>query len=319
MLHRQFHRLFVRGVRRITRPDGGGATSFPPHSSSATFYRSLGQTRTYFGSSLSTPPSVPKDKIVDIRDILPDDFDANKIPEGVVVGALAVTDFEMNQYVVGDRKSGVSAIIDSGGSDPVPEMIKEWCKEEGLELPTLLLQTHAHIDHIAGLASTKRHFPLATLYLHPRDDVFYAGVGQQSKMFGVTCEEPLPPIDVPLADGLDISLGSKHKFSVIETPGHSPGHVCFRLGDALLFGGDLIFRDSIGRTDLPLCSESDMAASLLKVMKHGNDFENEVLIMPGHNQLTTVGRERQSNGVAHALVAEVGMREKKTPPQKQQE
>ena len=119
------------------------------------------------------PP--PGSGLVDLRSLVPPGW-SERNPgawdESLLVAAACVTPFEMNQYVVADKKSGQSVVIDSGGDDSegIPEAIKTWLRDNGLdEEPTYLLQTHAHIDHIAGLAATKRAFPSAKIMLHPME------------------------------------------------------------------------------------------------------------------------------------------------------
>ena len=170
----------------------------------------------------------------------------------------------------------------------------ELAAERGCKI-THLLQTHAHIDHVSGLAASKAALPDAPVYLHPDDVFLLQTVSQQGAMFGmgdVTTPE-LP--DVELADGMTLCVGEL-SFEVLHTPGHCPGHVCFYCEDeALVFGGDLLFAGSIGRTDFPPpmgCSLPDMKRSLKRVSEQ---LPGDTLVFCGHNEATSIGTERASN------------------------
>ena len=130
------------------------------------------------------------------------------------------------------------------------------------------------------------------------------GAPVAGRLFGITC--PMPPApDVLVADNdaltlgrLDIRVlftpGAVHAFLLVHVigPGHSPGHVCFHVpAQAVLFGGDMVFRNSVGRTDLPLCSGTDMIASLRRLMT----LPHNTTLCPGHMGLTTMAAEHASN------------------------
>src|SRR5262249_16632271 len=107
--------------------------------------------------------------------------------------------------------------------------------------------THAHIDHVAGVAAVKAATG-APIYLHPADRPLYDNAEKQGTMFGVEIDQPPPP-DEQLAEGQVLGVGNC-RFDVLFTPGHSPGHVSF-VGHGLALSGDVLFAGSIGRTDLP--------------------------------------------------------------------
>ena len=131
----------------------------------------------------------------------------------------------------------------------------------------------------------------APIYLHPAGRPLYDNAAQAAMMFGLRVENP-PAFDCELAEGDLVELGEL-RFTVLFTPGHSPGHVCFWEKSAdVLFGGDLIFQGSIGRTDLPLCNPAHMMASLRRVR---DELPDETTIYPGHMGVTTMGQERRTN------------------------
>ena len=144
--------------------------------------------------------------------------------DDVVILSRPVTTFQMNQSLVGCKRTGEAAIVDAGGR-PAPFM--EAAERKGLQI-WHLLQTHAHIDHVSGLKATKEALPAALVYLHPLDLPVYESVPQQSQMFGVDCELPLPDIDKDLVNGATVSVG-EIDLEVVLTPGHSPGKLFFVL------------------------------------------------------------------------------------------
>ena len=204
----------------------------------------------------------------------------------VVVAGMPVGPFAMNQYLVGCPVTGAAAIIDAGAS---PEPFIAFAEARGLRIEAIF-QTHAHIDHVAGLAAT-RAMLAAPIHLHPADAPLYANCSAQGAMMGFPCPPP-PPVDASLADGQVLALGTL-RFEVLHTPGHAPGHVVlWERGQQVAFVGDLIFFDSIGRTDLPLCDGEQMERSLGKLAA---TLPDETRLFPGHMQDTTMGRERSHN------------------------
>lgn len=204
----------------------------------------------------------------------------------VVVAGMPVGPFAMNQYLVGCKQTGAAAIIDAGAS---PEPFLAFAAANGLRVE-VIFQTHAHIDHVAGLAATRAKVE-APIYLHPADAPLYANCSVQGAMMGFPCPPP-PPVDHDLHEGQVLSLGEL-RFEVLHTPGHAPGHVVlWERGQELAFVGDLIFFDSIGRTDLPMCDGEAMERSLGKIAA---TLPDPTRLFPGHMQDTTMGRERRNN------------------------
>lgn len=203
----------------------------------------------------------------------------------VVIFSRAVGPFAMNQSLIACKTTGKAALVDSGDA---PDLFIAAAKAHNLEIE-YLLQTHAHIDHVAGLAATKRALPLP-LYLHKDDLPIYEFIPQQAKMYGFPVEA-LPPIDHHYEDGDVLEVGDL-RLEVMHTPGHAPGHVClYERTRGILIGGDLLFRQSIGRTDLPLCDPQAMMRSLARVMQ----LPDNVVVLPGHMEPTTIGYERTMN------------------------
>src|SRR5437899_9169508 len=126
------------------------------------------------------------------------------------------------------------------------------------------------------------------VHLHRADLPLYARGTQQAAVYGLEFEQPEPP-DAELAEGDVLTLGEL-RFDVLHTPGHAPGHVIFKHGDTV-FGGDLLFAGSIGRTDLPLSDSAQMEDSLARICAFGDD----TVFHPGHGPLTTIGHERATD------------------------
>lgn len=208
--------------------------------------------------------------------------------EHIVIVSQPVGPFAMNQLLVGCKRTHNAALIDAGAA---PDDFIRAAADHGLTI-THLLQTHAHIDHVAGLPETKKALPLP-LHLHKEDLPVYQQVPLQAKMLphlGLSIGA-LPDIDHFYTDGETISVGEL-SFEILHTPGHSPGHVCLYAKEArVLIGGDLLFRQSIGRTDLPLCDPQKMMHSLRRVM----ELPDDVMVFPGHMEPTTIGFERRMN------------------------
>eukprot|EP00906_Rhabdomonas_costata_P005920 RCo008768 len=213
-------------------------------------------------------------------------------PEFVVMKA-AVNAFQMNQYLLGCKRTGEAALVDCG--DTESQRWLEAARVRKLDI-VHLLQTHAHIDHICGLRVTKELLPRSRVYLHPDDRVWFDSATLQSQMFGLTCEQPEEP-DVELREGNVVEVGQL-QLTVLHTPGHTPGSVTLWCPQHnLAFTGDVLFRGSIGRVDFPLSDKRAMVASLRRLMA----LPAQTTVFPGHNEPTTVGEEVQDNPFLQSL------------------
>ncbi len=195
----------------------------------------------------------------------------------------AVAPFYKNGFVVGCERTREGALIDPG--DEVDELLAA-VRDFDVDVQHILL-THAHLDHITGVARAKDAFDVP-VYLH-RDDMFlYEAVVQQGEMFGFKVR-PQPPPDV-YYDGSPIAFGD-YEVQVHHTPGHCPGGVCLQIRDHL-FVGDTLFAGSIGRTDLPGGDYAVLMRSITEVLFPLGD---EAIVHPGHGPDSTIGRERTTN------------------------
>jgi len=201
----------------------------------------------------------------------------------VRIESRVVGPFQENSYLAIDEPANRAVLIDPGDE---PDVLIAMVKESKAVLDAIWL-THAHLDHIGGIAGVRRKWNVP-VYLHASDLPLYVRAKQQAAMYGVPFEQPEEP-DYFIVDGDTLRVGST-EFTVMHTPGHSPGHVVFLKGPTMI-GGDLLFAGSIGRTDLAFGDPARMEESLAKVC----ELDGDITVHPGHGPSTTIARERASN------------------------
>jgi hydroxyacylglutathione hydrolase len=208
----------------------------------------------------------------------------------MIIETQAVGPFFKNGFVLGCEETGEAVLIDPG--DEVDRLLA-FAERSSLVIHHILL-THAHVDHITGVAAAK-HALGAPVHLH-RDDLFlYENAVSQGEMFGLRVEAP-PPVDRFYSPGQAIAFGH-YDARPHHTPGHCPGGVCLQVGrrgvaGKQLFVGDTLFAGSIGRTDLPGGDHATLIKSIRTVLfAFGDDAE----VFPGHGPATTIGQERRTN------------------------
>lgn len=202
----------------------------------------------------------------------------------------AAPPFFKNGYLVSCEETKEAVYIDPG--DEVDDLVAH-ARAEGLKV-TLILLTHAHFDHVTGVAKAKAAFG-APIWLHKDDLFLYDGAVEQGRMFGLKVERQ-PPVDHFYAADQRLTFG-RYVVEVRHTPGHCPGGVCLAVGRPgetarELFVGDTLFADSIGRTDLP---GGNHALLLQSIREQLLVYPDETIVHSGHGPETTIGDERATN------------------------
>ncbi len=199
---------------------------------------------------------------------------------------LPVGPFQCNCSIFGDETSREGVVIDPG--DEINE-IQNIIERHSLRV-TAIVVTHAHIDHIGGAARLHR-LTGAPVYMSERDAPLMGQLDMQAAWVGMAPPEK-PNIDVPVKEGDLIRLADR-SFQVLDTPGHTPGSISLLLAaENKLLAGDTLFRDSIGRTDLPGGNSRQILVSIRDKLL---PLDDSLIVIPGHGELTTIGRERELN------------------------
>lgn len=208
----------------------------------------------------------------------------------MILETAAAPPFMKNGFVLGCERTREGVLIDPG--DEVQDLLEAATRHQ-LEITNILL-THAHVDHVSGVAEAKRKTAVP-IWLHQEDLFLYDRAVSHGMLFGIQVEQP-PPVDVFYQAGQTIAFGD-YQVTWHHTPGHCPGGVCLQVGKrgerALdLFVGDTLFAGSIGRTDLPGGDYNTLIRSITTVLYA---FGDDARVYPGHGPDTTIGDERRTN------------------------
>jgi hydroxyacylglutathione hydrolase len=215
----------------------------------------------------------------------------------MIIEEITVTAFQQHTRILGCELTKRAMCIDPGDDS---QAIVEAIDKHGFELQTIAV-THAHLDHIGGVAALKRLKPAAQIMLHKGDEFIYDALPEQAAWIGIPrvqwaslglAFEAPPRVDACWEDGQIYRVGEL-EFQVIHCPGHTPGHiVLFEPKERKVFVGDVLFAGSVGRTDLPGGSTEQLLDSIMnKLLPLGDDVE----VYSGHGPVTTLGKERKTN------------------------
>jgi hydroxyacylglutathione hydrolase len=215
----------------------------------------------------------------------------------MIIEELTVTAFQQHTRIVGCETTRQAICIDPGDE---AERIVETLERLGLNLQAIAL-THAHLDHVGGVAALKKLKPAAKINLHKADEFMYDGLPEQPAWIGIPRAQwqalgfdfaAPPPVDEYWTDGQTYDVGEL-RFKVLHCPGHTPGHVVlYEPKEKKVFVGDVLFAGSIGRTDLPGGSTEQLLESIRTKLL---SLDDDVTVYSGHGPLTTIGEERLTN------------------------
>ncbi len=200
--------------------------------------------------------------------------------------------FPVNTYVLADEQSKEAAVVDPGcyNCDELQTLVN-YINDKGLTLKYILL-THLHLDHCFGITLLKQVYPEAVFCANEKDDFLLKGAAQQAAAYGL--KMPAAPIDIErnLNQGDELKLGEQ-KIEVIAVPGHSPGSLCYYMPDSQnIMVGDVLFKQSIGRTDLPKGNHKELLSNIESKLF---TLPAKTVVYCGHGPETTIGDEANFN------------------------
>ncbi|MFI3306104.1 MAG: MBL fold metallo-hydrolase [Rikenellaceae bacterium] len=206
------------------------------------------------------------------------------------IAALVFNPVQENTYVVWDS-TGECLIVDAGCSNEREEAaLVNFIGERGLK-PVMAINTHGHFDHTMGVEFVKRHYgvPFA---MSSKDIYLLESAKEGSVIYGMRIGAMPTSVDIDLDACDELTFGDT-TIGVLKTPGHTPGHVSlYDAQSKQLLTGDTLFRESIGRTDLP---GGDYVALMESITRTIIPLGDEVVVYPGHSEDTTIGHETLYN------------------------
>ncbi len=198
-----------------------------------------------------------------------------------------VTPFEQNCTLLWCEETRGAALVDPGGD---AQILLDAVRERSLQLERILL-THGHIDHVGAAAEIATAFDLPIEGPHREDEYWLQALPDQSRMFGFAPTSAFTP-DRWLTQGDRVAVGHT-RLEVLHCPGHTPGHLVFYLpAQKLALVGDVLFKGSIGRTDLPGGNQAELLRSIREQLWPLGD---DVSFIPGHGPMSSLGDERRDN------------------------
>ena len=194
--------------------------------------------------------------------------------------------FITNCYIIADEETKEGILIDPGSQ--VEEVLEE-VERLGLNVKKIV-NTHAHIDHAAGVEDAKKTLR-AEFYLHPKEEPVLQALPESAMRFPEFKKVKVPKVDKYIEDGDEVEFG-KYKAKVIHTPGHTYGGICLLIDDHV-FTGDTLFAGSVGRVDLT--GGTTMRELVRSIKTKLMTLPPSYNVYPGHGPYTTIGIEKESN------------------------
>lgn len=197
-----------------------------------------------------------------------------------------VTAFQQNCSIVWDNQKN-TAIIDAGGD---AQRLIQFVEEQGLKVQKLLI-THGHLDHIMAVEQLRHHFQVEVFGSHLDDKPLFEQLPEICRNYGLP-EVPAFLPDHWLKEGDQVQVGELN-FTIRHLPGHAPGHIgFFDFANKITFSGDVLFQNSIGRTDL---YRGDFDQLINTIQTKLFDLDDDFIVIPGHGRHTTIGQEKKTN------------------------
>lgn len=207
----------------------------------------------------------------------------------IAIQSFVFNAFQENTYIISDETKEC-VVVDPGCYDEEEKKeLSDYISENQLKV-RILLNTHCHIDHILGNEFVKTNYS-TKLYIHQTEEFVLNAQKVLAPHYGFNRYQEARP-DGYLSEGDVIEFGLQ-KFAVLFVPGHSPGHIAFyNEKEKVVFGGDVLFQNSVGRTDLPGGNHNTLIDSIHRKLF---TLPDEVTVYPGHGDETTIGVEKRTN------------------------
>ena len=207
----------------------------------------------------------------------------------IAIQSFVFNAFQENTYIISDETKEC-VIVDPGCyDDDEKKVLADYILDHQLQV-RILLNTHCHIDHILGNEFVKQKYS-TKLYIHQTEEFVLNAQKIFSPHYGFNHYQEAKP-DGYLGEGDVVEFGLQ-KFAVLFVPGHSPGHIAFyHEKEKVVFAGDVLFQNSVGRTDLPGGNHNTLIDSIHKKLF---TLPDEVTVYPGHGGETTIGIEKRTN------------------------
>ena len=199
---------------------------------------------------------------------------------------IPVSPFQQNCSIIWDEQKN-AAIIDAGDD---AQKIIQFIEQNQLNVQKLLI-THGHLDHIMAVDTLRKHFNVEVFGSHQEDQPLFERLDEICHQYGLPSVPSFLP-DHWLNENDALDIGALH-FKIRHLPGHSPGHIgFFDFENRIAFTGDVLFQNSIGRTDL---YKGDFDQLIQTIQTKLFDLDDDFIILPGHGRHTTIGQEKKSN------------------------